>query len=137
MSESNLFKLLDFNPLNDDFDKQMINADAIIKEARQNPHDVDSMYTFPYRVKYKCRCPLHQAIVLGLSVEVVEALSSPISIKQTINGATALHFACEHGASLDVVSLLLSSWPDGVKEKNRHGSTALHVACRCKASLDV
>eukprot|EP00957_Ditylum_brightwellii_P064651 4906837-Ditylum_brightwellii.AAC.1 len=68
-SESNLFKLLDFNPGNDDFDKQMVNADAIIKEARQNPHDVDLMYTFPYRLAHKRRCPLHQAIILGLSVE--------------------------------------------------------------------
>eukprot|EP00957_Ditylum_brightwellii_P067506 5125188-Ditylum_brightwellii.AAC.1 len=69
MSESDIYKLLDFNPGNDDFDKQMVNADDIIKEAWQNPHDVDLMCTFLYQQLYKRRCPLHQAIILGLSVE--------------------------------------------------------------------
>eukprot|EP00957_Ditylum_brightwellii_P101672 7748639-Ditylum_brightwellii.AAC.1 len=68
MAERNLFKLLDFNPYSSDFHKQMIDADAIIKEARQNPHDIDLMYSFSYGPYTRC-CPLHQAIQLWLGIE--------------------------------------------------------------------
>eukprot|EP00957_Ditylum_brightwellii_P075735 5755961-Ditylum_brightwellii.AAC.1 len=66
MSENSLTKLLDFNPYSSDFDKQMIDVDAIIKEAWQNPHDVDLMYTFSKIVQ---KCPLYQTIELELGVE--------------------------------------------------------------------
>eukprot|EP00957_Ditylum_brightwellii_P197165 15021977-Ditylum_brightwellii.AAC.2 len=60
MAENSLFKLLDFNPYSNDFHKQMVGADAITKEARQNPHDVDLMYSFSHGM-HKRSCPLQQA----------------------------------------------------------------------------
>eukprot|EP00957_Ditylum_brightwellii_P187125 14252405-Ditylum_brightwellii.AAC.1 len=41
---------------------------------------------------------------------------------------TILHIACENGASLDVVALILSSWPDATRELDRFGRTPLHTA---------
>eukprot|EP00957_Ditylum_brightwellii_P045272 3432234-Ditylum_brightwellii.AAC.1 len=135
MAERNLFKLLDFNPAYYE-DRQMVDADAIIKEARQNSLYVDLMYSFSYSPYKRC-CPLHQAIQLCLDVGVIDALISLVAIKQKRNGETALHLACEYRASLDVISLLLSSWPDAVKEKNSQEDIPLHVACTHGASLDM
>eukprot|EP00957_Ditylum_brightwellii_P080955 6158110-Ditylum_brightwellii.AAC.1 len=106
MSERNLFKLLDFDscvthrdelvdfdPWDDDADRKRVDAYAIIKEAQQNPQDVDLLYTFRQNEQYKRCCPLHQAILLGLDVGVIYILSSPVAVKQKCDGATALHLA--------------------------------------------
>eukprot|EP00957_Ditylum_brightwellii_P123200 9393892-Ditylum_brightwellii.AAC.1 len=101
MAEYNLFKLLDFDH-NDEEAKQHIDADAIIKEAQQNPRDVDLIYTFSRGKRYGPRCPpLHQAIALGLGAEVIHALNTPIAIRQKLNWSTALHLALQHRAPLD------------------------------------
>jgi len=140
MTDRNLFNLLDIDPNNDE-DRQRVDADAIIKEARQNPHELDLMYSFAHSSVYLTKidrcCPLHQAIVLGLSVEVIHSLSTLKAIKQKCSGTTALHLACQCGASIDVVSLLISTWPEAVKEKKRNGQIPLQVACEFGASLDV
>eukprot|EP00957_Ditylum_brightwellii_P086846 6609976-Ditylum_brightwellii.AAC.1 len=72
MAECNLFNLFDINPWKYEA-RQMIDADAIIKEVWKNPHD---------------------AILLCLGVDVIDALSSPVAIKQN-DGETALHIACK------------------------------------------
>eukprot|EP00957_Ditylum_brightwellii_P033362 2526980-Ditylum_brightwellii.AAC.1 len=69
MTESNIFKLLDFD-LYDKEGRQRIDTDAIIKEAQKNPHDINAMYTFSRGITYRARCPpLHQAIALGLGIK--------------------------------------------------------------------
>lgn len=146
MTESNLFKLLNFNPSsifdsNDEEGRQKIDGDAIIKEARENPRDVDLMYSFTRFTKGRAFhvrwSPLHEAIFLRLGDEVIDALLSPIAIRQKIYGVTPLHLACTYGSSLNVVNALLCNYPDAAKEKNRGGWTPLHKACQKGASLDV
>mmetsp|Transcript_39947 Transcript_39947/g.58336 ORF Transcript_39947/g.58336 Transcript_39947/m.58336 type:complete len:403 (-) Transcript_39947:72-1280(-) len=144
MSESNLFKLLDFDPW-DDGDRERVDTYAIIKKARQTPRDVDLMYTFSKNALYKRLFPLHQAILLGLNVEVIDVLSSPVAVKRKCNGATALHialgfyFKSDQGlnASKDVVALLLRKYPDAAKEKDSEDKTPLQIALENKAPLDV
>jgi len=132
MTERSLFKLL---RIDSDNDRQKIDANAIIKEAQQNPHDVDLVYSFFRGWCYRC-CPLHQAILLGLGVEVINALSSPVSIRQKSCGATALYLACQQEASFNVIYALLSKWPDAAKEKDIGGRTPLHFVCQYSAPSD-
>eukprot|EP00957_Ditylum_brightwellii_P036717 2780883-Ditylum_brightwellii.AAC.1 len=139
MSETGLFKLIDFDP-NDDDERQQVDADAIIKEAWQNPCDADLIYSFSkcgcgccYCVE-KWVCPLYQALDLGLGVEVIDALITPIAIEQTYCGMTVLHVACQHGASLDVIYLLLNSLPNAAKKKDNGDWTPLHAAYHRGAS---
>eukprot|EP00957_Ditylum_brightwellii_P050537 3832899-Ditylum_brightwellii.AAC.1 len=63
MSENSIFKLLDFDP-DDDDERRQVGADAIIKEAWQNPCGEDSPLS-----KSVQKFPLYQAIELGLGVE--------------------------------------------------------------------
>jgi len=117
--------------------KYEVDTDALITAAQQNPQDKDLLYSFLYPNEYG-RFPLHQAIILGLSVEVIQALSSPIAIKAKLSDErTPLHLACEFGSSLDVVSTLLEIYPEAVREKNDDGDTPLHCACADNASLEV
>jgi len=139
MTDSNLFKLLNFDPNDEEVRRNFsLNTDDIIKKARENPRDVDLMYIFTKGTAWHRRSyPLHRAIELMLGVEVINALSGSIAIRQNLHGSTALHFACKYGASLDVIHALVSRWPDAAKEKNSRGHTPLHTACRSGASFDV
>jgi len=142
---AHLFKLLDFDEA-----PELIDAYAIIKEARKNPHHVDLMYIFsisrdksivnwmlPFSRSCRICPPLHQAIVLGLGVEVINALNTPKAIRQLCDTSTALHLACQHRASIDVIHALLRGWPDAVHEKDRGEFTPLHLACQHGAPLAV
>lgn len=51
-------------------------------------------------------------------------------------GFLPLHWACYHGAGLDILKLLLGAWPESVKENISQGRLPLHLACRQSASLD-
>jgi len=44
---------------------------------------------------------------------------------------------CQSEASLKLVSFMVESWPDAVREKGTEGNTALHFACSSRAPLDV
>mmetsp|Transcript_23643 Transcript_23643/g.34380 ORF Transcript_23643/g.34380 Transcript_23643/m.34380 type:complete len:415 (-) Transcript_23643:2640-3884(-) len=152
MSESILFNLLHLD-VYDEEERRKADAIAIIREARQNPRKLDLIYTFPHVVEIKRCCPLHQAIRLGLGVEVVDALSSPVALRLKCDGATALHLAMyprfngpmdiiSHArpkihVSWDVVSLLLRKHPDAARERDDEGQTPLHLACRYGAPHDV
>eukprot|EP00957_Ditylum_brightwellii_P004732 359886-Ditylum_brightwellii.AAC.1 len=48
-----------------------------------------------------------------------------------------LHAACQNGASSDVVSSLLSIWPEAVNEQAICGRTPIQKACRNQASFEV
>jgi len=117
--------------------KYEVDTDALITAAQQNPQDKDLLYSFLYPNEYG-RFPLHQAIILGLSVEVIQALSSPIAIKAKLSDErTPLHLACEFGSSLDVVSTLLRIYPHAAREKDDDGDTPLHMVCAENTSLEV
>jgi hypothetical protein len=45
--------------------------------------------------------------------------------------------ACQRGAPVEVINMILISDPDMVKEVTNTGKTPLHVACDCNASLKV
>uniref|UniRef100_A0A7S4VC28 Ankyrin repeat protein n=2 Tax=Ditylum brightwellii TaxID=49249 RepID=A0A7S4VC28_9STRA len=155
MSESNLYNLLHLDCYGEEErEKANANADAIISQAQKNPRDLDLIYSFPMVVKVHRCCPLHQAIRLGLGVEVIDALSSPAALKLKCDGTTALHLAMHHRhkvamdalcnpldpeihVSWDVVRLLMKKHPGAAREKDNHSETPLHLACRNRAPLDV
>mmetsp|Transcript_57 Transcript_57/g.86 ORF Transcript_57/g.86 Transcript_57/m.86 type:complete len:377 (-) Transcript_57:246-1376(-) len=104
--------------------------------------------------------PLCYAINQNASIDVIEMLLEvcPDAVRYPLAGFlndeyfdayyynssddTALHMACRQSdVSLEVVSALLSIWPDAVFHKNinsDYGETPLHVACANKnATLEV
>jgi len=83
MTECKIFELLDVDPYDEEA-KQNIDADAIIRDAQKNPRDIDVMYSFSTTMMNYGHCspPLHQAIVLGLGVEVINALTTPTAIRK-------------------------------------------------------
>lgn len=52
-------------------------------------------------------------------------------------GRLPLHYACSHGAPVEVVSALLDSFPGGAAIGDKNGWLALHVACRVGESPQV
>jgi len=86
--------------------------------------------------------PLHQAIVLRLPLNAIDALSCPIALTEKCNRLTALHLAQsvasteDHDASWEVVKLLLEKQPKSAREKYSNGKTSLHVLIE-EAPLDV
>uniref|UniRef100_A0A7S4S1V7 Uncharacterized protein n=1 Tax=Ditylum brightwellii TaxID=49249 RepID=A0A7S4S1V7_9STRA len=138
MAERSLFELLNV-------EKEKLDTVAVIRAAQRNPQDIDLFYNFGDKFKeIDRRCPLHQAILLGLGVDVIDALSSPVAVEQTCGqDETPLHLACSHleycldESSLDVVTLLLKKYPEAAGEVNDYDQTPLHHACESNASLDV
>uniref|UniRef100_A0A7S2EH71 Uncharacterized protein n=1 Tax=Ditylum brightwellii TaxID=49249 RepID=A0A7S2EH71_9STRA len=114
--------------------KDDVEYDAVIKAAQQNPEHVNQQYSFT-RPEEGQRFPLHQAIKLGLPYDVIEALSSPLALKQQVNHQPPLHYALFCDASFDVVDLLLNKCPDAAKQQS--GWTPLHQACFSGASVEV
>ena len=45
-----------------------------------------------------------------------------------------LHIACNFGSYFEVIHLLMSAYPDSIKQVNQYGDLPLHVACRKKKS---
>eukprot|EP00957_Ditylum_brightwellii_P203571 15335253-Ditylum_brightwellii.AAC.1 len=87
--------------------------------------------------------PLHQAIILRLPIDAIDALSCPIALAEQCNGLTALHLALRHisakepDASWEVVKLLLEKHPKAAREKDGDMNTPLHLIAQQKAPLDL
>eukprot|EP00957_Ditylum_brightwellii_P086622 6590743-Ditylum_brightwellii.AAC.1 len=78
-----------------------------------------------------CCCPLTQAIELGLGIDVIKALISPVAIKLEDNfDYTPLHHTCCKGASLEILTTLLDAWLNASKEKDNVGHTPFHYLCK-------
>uniref|UniRef100_A0A7S4WEB8 Ankyrin repeat protein n=1 Tax=Ditylum brightwellii TaxID=49249 RepID=A0A7S4WEB8_9STRA len=133
----NLFNL---DPLKDS-DVEKFNAKAVMKVITQNPHAA----TLKYKTKYleePCY-PLHLVICFKSSVNVVDALfrAYPNAIKEKCTlsigrPVTPLGLACSSGASVEVLSLLLTHHPPSVKEMNEQNQTLLHVGCKFHLSFE-
>jgi hypothetical protein len=52
-------------------------------------------------------------------------------------GLLSLHDAFSVKAPLDVIQLLVETWPDAVKDKNDSGTLPLHFTCYVNAPLNV
>lgn len=83
--------------------------------------------------------PIHYACnKKGASLEVIQALltASPDTIKvEDEDGQLPLHHAIYGGASLDVLNLMIESYPKGIdekyaKKKDYNGMLPLHHACK-------
>uniref|UniRef100_A0A7S3L2C1 Uncharacterized protein n=1 Tax=Amphora coffeiformis TaxID=265554 RepID=A0A7S3L2C1_9STRA len=64
---------------------------------------------------------------------VVHACPEAVRIRDQ-EGFWPLHWACYHGASVDILKLLLGSWPESVRETISQNRLPLHLACRQSAS---
>eukprot|EP00957_Ditylum_brightwellii_P061384 4659486-Ditylum_brightwellii.AAC.1 len=93
-----LFTLLDVSRRS----KDKVDGSAVIKEAQQNPKDLDCIFDFGFLCQ---GCPLHQAIQLELGTDVITPLIIPFAIRHKDQfGFTALHWICCHErASLAMV----------------------------------
>lgn len=65
---------------------------------------------------------------------VVHACPEAVRVRDQ-EGFLPLHWACYHGASVDILKLLLGSWPESVREAISQNRLPLHLACRQNASL--
>jgi len=131
-----LFELINVNS------KDKVDEGAVIQAAQQNPEDLDQIFEFDvsrYLVETQV-CPLHKAIELELSTDVIASLISTFAIRQKVNlGWTALLWICRtDNPSYETLSVVLDAWPDAAREKDRHGYTPLHSICDNKsASLEM
>ena len=57
--------------------------------------------------------------------------------EKSVSGSLPLHLACEKDPPIDVIKLLLYTYPDSVKEKNNYGYLALYTACTKSAPINV
>ena len=77
------------------------------------------------------RLPIHRACLHGASLEVIQAplMASPDTIKVTdTDGWLPLHSACwNNDVSLDVLNLMIISYPEGVDHKDKDGRTPLDI----------
>ena len=75
--------------------------------------------------------PIHVACYYKASLEVIQALltASPDTIKVTdTDGWLPLYNACYvHDSSLEVLNLLIDSYPEGVDQKSRFGDSPLDI----------
>jgi ankyrin repeat protein len=85
--------------------------------------------------------PLHLAVAdtdfEASFVETLIGMNSEAVGTPDYQGSIPLHYALRHGASLDVVKLLLNLHPKGKYITDKLGNLPLHVACRHGASLEV
>eukprot|EP00957_Ditylum_brightwellii_P102266 7795478-Ditylum_brightwellii.AAC.1 len=135
--EPKLHSLLDLDPEIEE-DRRMFDGQAVIEEIKRKPHAAKARYTFS--VRYHSCLPIHMAIMLGASTNVVDFLLSiyPLSIVAKDGyGNTPLHSACEFQASLEVILLLLKNFPGAAMEKDGNNNTPLHSACRCGATPEM
>ena len=51
-------------------------------------------------------------------------------------GFLPLHWACYHGAPLEVLRLMVETWPESVRDTISQDRLPLHLACRANASVD-
>mmetsp|Transcript_29653 Transcript_29653/g.43161 ORF Transcript_29653/g.43161 Transcript_29653/m.43161 type:complete len:369 (-) Transcript_29653:56-1162(-) len=135
LKSTSLFDLLDLDPYTEG-DKKRLDGNAIIKEVEQNPNSVEVRYKFTYAQK-KC-LPVHQAIKLGASINVIDALLSHGVLTAEQGGReNDLELALLHKAPIEVVSLILEKRPKSILEKNKFGYTALRSACLYESPLEV
>eukprot|EP00565_Helicotheca_tamesis_P007599 CAMPEP_0185731892 /NCGR_PEP_ID=MMETSP1171-20130828/14200_1 /TAXON_ID=374046 /ORGANISM="Helicotheca tamensis, Strain CCMP826" /LENGTH=327 /DNA_ID=CAMNT_0028401249 /DNA_START=237 /DNA_END=1220 /DNA_ORIENTATION=+ len=142
-AEKNLFTLMNLNPSVDE-ERQLFDEDAVIQEVKKDPQAAARAHAFKsfwYQMDSSCY-PLHQAIMLGASLDVVDILykNYPPAIKKKCcnpDELTALHIACKFGSSPEVVSFLLDRWPAAAREQDNNGNHPLHFACLWDAPLKV
>jgi ankyrin repeat protein len=63
--------------------------------------------------------PIHYVCEFKYSCDIINLFIASVDKK-------TLHLACANGASFDEISLLLKTYPQGAKEKDRNGNFALH-----------
>ena len=69
---------------------------------------------------------------------IIKTITNISSAKEKdTEGNLSLHLACKNNAPLDVVKLLVETYPDAVKENNKREELPLHLACRNNVPLDV
>mmetsp|Transcript_16083 Transcript_16083/g.23508 ORF Transcript_16083/g.23508 Transcript_16083/m.23508 type:complete len:343 (-) Transcript_16083:193-1221(-) len=122
-----LFELINVNS------KDEVDEGAVIQAAQQNPEDLDQIFEFDvsrYLVETQV-CPLHKAIELELSTDVIASLISTFAIRQKVNlGWTVLHWICRTGnPSYETLSVVLDAWPDAARENAGSAGTPLHLIC--------
>mmetsp|Transcript_19275 Transcript_19275/g.27879 ORF Transcript_19275/g.27879 Transcript_19275/m.27879 type:complete len:346 (-) Transcript_19275:219-1256(-) len=135
-----LFYLLNLNPCTER-GRQLFDEDAVIQEVERDPQAAAQPYSFKSFWYENCY-PLHQAIMLGASRNVVEILhrSYPTAVQTKCcdpDNLTALHVACKFGSSPDVISFLLEKYPAALKQRDTYGNTPLHTACFWVAPVKV
>mmetsp|Transcript_15964 Transcript_15964/g.20198 ORF Transcript_15964/g.20198 Transcript_15964/m.20198 type:complete len:329 (+) Transcript_15964:180-1166(+) len=140
MAESKLSELLDFDPRNED-NSHKVDGDAIIREVEKNPYSAEQKYLFLQNnngtyMPTKC-FPLHQAIALKLDINVINALSNDVALKDKYFFTRCIHLALECDSSLEVVMLLLEKKPEAARVKGSLGQTPLHWACKYRAPVEV
>ena len=85
--------------------------------------------------------PIHSAVALCAPKCAVEALAlaypDGVKSKETSFKRLPIHIACQSHASAEVVSVLLSFYPQGAADKDCLGRLPLHYACSNGASVEV
>uniref|UniRef100_A0A6U3U4J8 Uncharacterized protein n=1 Tax=Ditylum brightwellii TaxID=49249 RepID=A0A6U3U4J8_9STRA len=122
----------------------IFDEEAVITKVRQNPNVARVENTFAHQLRWQTCYPLHGAITLGWSLDVVKCLfdvfPEAIQEKCFVYGKhqTPLHLACaSRKPSADVVSFLIETWPNIINELDSDGFLPLHTACFNRAPQDI
>uniref|UniRef100_A0A7S2HCX7 Uncharacterized protein n=1 Tax=Helicotheca tamesis TaxID=374047 RepID=A0A7S2HCX7_9STRA len=134
--EESLYTVLNFDR-HEPIDREYFDGEALIRELQRDPDAARRLYDFPCGSTFNHTYPLHQAVTLGASLDVVKALyrTYPDAIKMKEEDKyTACHLACEYNPSLEVLSFLLDMWPEATSSVSSFGNTLLHSACEWNTS---
>ena len=111
-------------------DTKLINR--IFKRIIKYPEACQIRYPDIFRDEEAVCFPLTYFCITGCMALVKAAYRAfPEAIACVISTTgTPLHYACQHGASLQVVDFLLNKFGEAARGTNKMGQTPLHLACR-------
>uniref|UniRef100_A0A7S4W5V4 Uncharacterized protein n=1 Tax=Ditylum brightwellii TaxID=49249 RepID=A0A7S4W5V4_9STRA len=110
--------------------KYEVDEAAVIQAAQQKLDDDDRICPYWYHSRIKSSF-LSRALELGLGIDVIKALISPVAIRQKdLDNGTALHRACQGEASSEVLTTVLDAWPDAAKHLDNDRKAPLHYLCQ-------
>ena len=83
--------------------------------------------------------PIVGAVASGCGIAAVQALlkAHPEGIRARQGPHTLLHTAACNGQTVDVIDLLIATWPEAAAEQDPDGNSPLHFAAACQQTPDV
>uniref|UniRef100_A0A6V2AND4 Uncharacterized protein n=1 Tax=Ditylum brightwellii TaxID=49249 RepID=A0A6V2AND4_9STRA len=147
-TQTDLFSLLNLDP-NNRVERKQVDNEAIMQEIERTPEAAKRTYAFKNvrysdsvssnDTGYSCY-PLHQAIMLGASLDVIDALHRcypPATQAELKSGSTALHLSFRYLSPPKVVLYLADKMPLVIRQESPSWCTVLHCACKYDQPLTV
>lgn len=111
-------------------------SEVISRSKSASPHEI--LFRDPSNFKATA---LHLAVTANAPIEVVRSLlqygHEAACMKENRNGYLPLHCAIRHRSSLDIITLLVSSYRKGASMRDKNQWSSIHLACYFNSSSEV